>query len=263
MPERPIIEYYEAGAPISDTIQPDNAQDYKDRAKEYKDMLRTEYYDNENPRGAVSLYYILKARNPDDGPHPRAHPPKRFVKEWVIRQGKNQVFRNKKGKAKAIQSVVVGKPNELIQVDYVYFFRNITPSIIVADEPDLTDEKRDELKEQEKEFAKVFKGKAQYRGAITAVDCFSRFAYAVPIAGPVNSASAKEAMVAIIQQAEGRYKRKVERIQTDKGSEFIRERDDAEAAHPTTVQRRVLGVRDIVALHPRVELGRPGLAALV
>ena len=242
MPERPIIEYYEAGAPISDSIQPDNAQDYKDRAKEYKDMLRTEYYDNENPRGAVSLYYILKARHPDDGPHPRAHPPKRFVKEWVIRQGKNQVFRNKKGKAKAIQSVVVGRPNELIQVDYIYFFRNITPSVIVADEPDLTNEKRDELKEQEKEFAKVFKGKAQYRGAITAVDCFSRFAYVVPIAGPVNSASAKEAMVSIIQQAEARYKRKVERIQTDKGSEFMKDfrkyLKDKKAQHPEHYSHR-------------------------
>ena len=106
MPNQPIIEYYEAGAPISANIASDNAQEYKDRAKEYKDMLRTEYYDNENPRGAVSLYYILKARHPDDGPHPRMHPPKRFVKEWGIRQGKNQVYRNKKGKAKASPELI-------------------------------------------------------------------------------------------------------------------------------------------------------------
>ena len=55
------------------------------------------------------------------------------MQEWVSRQGKNQVFKQKKGKAKSIQSVIVSKPNELIQVDYLYVFRNIAPSVIVAD----------------------------------------------------------------------------------------------------------------------------------
>ena len=73
-------------------------------------MLREEYYDEDSPRGAESLYYILKVKEPDDGPHPRAHPPKRYVQEWVSRQGKNQVYRQKKGKAKSIQSVIVSKP---------------------------------------------------------------------------------------------------------------------------------------------------------
>ena len=149
---------------------------------------------------------------------------------------KSTPVKSKKGKAKAIQSVIANKPNDLIQVDYVYFFRNIAPSVIVSDEEDLSAAKKKELKEQEKEFSKVFKGKAQYRGAITAIDCFSRFAYVVPIAGPVNSASAKKAMETIIKQAEDRYKRKVERIQTDKGSEFMKDfrkyLKDKKARHP-------------------------------
>ena len=141
----------------------------------------------------------------------------------MSRQGKNQVFKKKKGKAKAIQSVIISKPNDLIQVDYVYFFRNIAPSVIVSDEDGLSDSKKKELKEQEKEFSDFFKGKAQYRGAITAIDCFTRFAYVVPIAGAVNSRSAKVAMEKIIKQAEQRYDRRVQRIQTDKGSEFMQD----------------------------------------
>ena len=222
MPED-IIAYYESGAPLQDDLANPKAQAYKDRAKEYKAMLRSEFYDEENPRGADKLYYILKAKNPDDGPHPRAHPPKRFVHEYVQRQGVNQVFRQKKGKAKAIQSVVVSKPNELIQVDYVYLFRNIVPSLIVSDADDLSAEDKVALTEQDAEFDEFFKGKAQYRGAITATDCFSRFGYVVPIAGPVNSASATVALKAIIVEAEKRYGRRVERIQTDKGSEFMKD----------------------------------------
>ena len=215
-----IIEFYDSGAPLSTQLTRDNAQDYKDRSKQYKKMLKAEYYDNENPRGVQSLYFILKAKNPDDGEHPKRYPPKRYIADWLRRQGKHQVYRQKKGKAKSIQSVIVSRPNELLQVDYVYFFRNITPSVIVADEEGLTDANKKELKAQDADFKKLFKGKAQHRGAITAIDCFSRFAYVVPIAGAVNSASAKKAMEKIIAAAEKRYDRKVERIQTDKGSEF-------------------------------------------
>ena len=122
-----IIEFYEAGAPVGPGQPRPNAQKYKDRARQYKKMLREEYYDEENPRGVDSLYFVLKAKHPDDGEHPRKHPPKRFVADWLRRQGKHQVYRRKKGKAKSIQSVIVSKPNELIQVDYLYFFRNIAP----------------------------------------------------------------------------------------------------------------------------------------
>ena len=216
-----IIEYYDAGAPLSTSLTRDNARDYKERSKQYKRMLKEEYYDNENPRGVQSLYNILKANNPDDGEHPKRYPPKRFVGDWLRRQGKHQVYRQKKGKAKSIQSVVVSRPNELLQVDYVYFFRNISPSVIVSDEEGLTPAKKAELDKQEADFTKAFgRGKAQYRGAITAIDCFSRYAYVEPIAGPVNSASAKKAMVRIIAAAEKQYDRRVERVQTDKGSEF-------------------------------------------
>ena len=221
MSHQPIIEFYDDGAPIDQAANP-RGQAYKTRSTEYKRMLRKEYYDEDNARGAQSLYYILKVKHPDDGAHPRAHPPKRYVAEWLSRQGKAQVYKKKKGKAKSIQSIIVGKPNELIQVDYVYFFRNIAASVIVADDEDLSDAQKKELKEQDKDFAKFFgKGKVQYRGAITAIDCLTRYAYVVPIAGPVNSASAKVAMERIIKDAEKRYDRRVERIQTDKGSEFM------------------------------------------
>ena len=83
------------------------------------------------------------------------------------------MYRQKKGKAKSIQSVIVSSPNELIQVDYLYVFRNIVPSVIVADSDGLSDNQATELKEQDKEFKKFFKTKKQYRGAITAIDCFS------------------------------------------------------------------------------------------
>ena len=208
-----IIEYYEAGGPTGD-------QRYKNRVKEYTAMLKKEYYDEENPRGVQSLYFVLKAKHPDDGEHPRDYPPKRFVADWLRRQGKHQVYRQKKGKAKSIQSVIVGKPNELIQVDYVYFFRNIAASLIVSDQENLSDAEKKELKAQETTFKAK---KVKYRGAITAIDCFSRYGYVVPIAGPVNSASAKIAMETIIKQAEQRYGRRVERIQTDKGSEFMQD----------------------------------------
>ena len=75
---QPIIEYYEAGAPLSTNLASHNAQDYIDAARRYKRMLREEYYDNDNARGAQSLYYILKVKYPDEGPLPREHPPKRL-----------------------------------------------------------------------------------------------------------------------------------------------------------------------------------------
>eukprot|EP01045_Picozoa_sp_COSAG04_P025349 COSAG04_NODE_3311_length_2947_cov_202.139045_3_plen_323_part_01 len=183
-------------------------------------MLKEEYYDNENPRGVDSLYRILKAEHPDDGEHPKRYPPKRFVADWLRRQGKHQVYRQKKAKAKSIQSVIVSRPNELLQVDYIHFFRNISPSIIVSDEEGLSPAKKKELDKQDADFKKAFDGKAQYRGAITAIDCFSRYAYVEPIAGAVNSASAKKAMQKIIAAAEKQYGRRIERVQTDKGSEF-------------------------------------------
>mgnify|MGYP001265262985 CR=1 FL=1 len=77
-----IIEYYDAGAPLSTSLTRDNARDYKERSKQYKRMLKEEYYDNENPRGVQSLYNILKANNPDDGEHP-----KRYALLWGTGSG--------------------------------------------------------------------------------------------------------------------------------------------------------------------------------
>ena len=96
MPYQPIIEHYDDGAPIQQdgggqTPNP-KAQAYKDKSRDYKRMLRAEYYDEENARGAQSLYYILKVKHPDDGDHPRAHPrrncsesgrPRRGSRSWT------------------------------------------------------------------------------------------------------------------------------------------------------------------------------------
>ena len=61
--QQSMIEYYEAGGP-------NNSQIYRTRAADYKRKLRDEYYDNDNPRGPRALYYILKVKFPDNGPHP-------------------------------------------------------------------------------------------------------------------------------------------------------------------------------------------------
>ena len=46
----------------------------------------------------------------------------------------------------------MSKPNELIQVDYLYVFRNIAPSVIVADKDDLSDSQQTKLKNTLREW---------------------------------------------------------------------------------------------------------------
>lgn len=212
-----MITFYENGAQRkSDKHSNEKAQDYKDAAKRYQKMLHDAYYEEGNVRGVQALYWLLKSENPDDdGDHPKKYPPRRFVRDWLAEQGPSQINKRKVGVAKSIQSVILSKPNDLIQIDYIYLFRNIDPSVIVADDPDVDE---DELATQDKLFKQK---KVRYRGAITAVDCFSRYAYVVPIEDAVDSKKATVALKKIIAMAEKQYpENKIKRIQTDKGSEF-------------------------------------------
>ena len=52
------------------------------------------------------------------------------------------MFRQKKGKSKSIQSVIVNEPNELLQIDYIYLFRNIAPQIVIEENKSAEDKKK-------------------------------------------------------------------------------------------------------------------------
>lgn len=214
-----MISYYENGAQRKSDKRPRaDAQKYKDAAKRYLVMLDKAYYKDDNARGVQALYWLLKSEHEDDGDHPKKYPPRRFVKDWLSQQATHQVTKRKKGISKTIQSIILNRPNELIQVDYVYMFRNIAEEIIVEDEDNAN---KDKIKEQNELFKKEG---IKWRGAITAIDCFSRYAYVVPIEGVLNSSKAAEAMQRIIRKAEDRYPgRRIRRIQTDKGPEFEKE----------------------------------------
>eukprot|EP01052_Picozoa_sp_SAG31_P018214 SAG31_NODE_1281_length_9019_cov_4.758072_6_plen_489_part_00 len=85
------------------------------------------------------------------------------------------------------------------------------------------DEDSKDFKAKETKVKKLFNKSQNYRGAIVAIDGFSRFAYTVPIKGNINSKEAKDALVDIIAMANRQYpayKNKIRIIQSDKGSEF-------------------------------------------
>ena len=79
-----MISYYQNGAQRKSDAEPrEDAQKYKDAAKRYLKMLEKAYYEDKNARGVQSLYWYLKSQNPDEGPHPKKYPPRRFVKDWL------------------------------------------------------------------------------------------------------------------------------------------------------------------------------------
>ena len=120
-----IIDYYEDDGPSTGTAQ--QKQAYQDRAEDWMEKLKAEFYDNANPLGRRGMYLVLKRKHPGDNQYPT----KRFVGAWLRRQISNQVNRVAPKKAPNIQSVIVNKPNDLIQVDYMYFFRHITGAPLI------------------------------------------------------------------------------------------------------------------------------------
>ena len=67
------------------------------------------------------------------------------------------------------------------------------------------------------------KKKINWPGCITAIDCFSRVGYAIPIRGNINSKKAFKALQEIRRLAKDRYGTEIKKIQTDKGSEFMKD----------------------------------------
>ena len=209
-----IIDYYEDGGPSSAT--PAETKEFKEEAEDWIEKLQKEFYDNANPLGRQAMYMVLKQKHPTEGQYPT----KRFVGAWLRRQASNQVNRTAPKSAPSIQAVITSKPNELIQIDYMYFFRHITGEPYVEDDESLTESGRRRMKQGQ---AKLARKKLHWQGCITAIDCFSRVGYAVKIKGNLNSKKAFEALKEIIALAKKRYGTHIKKIQTDKGSEFMKD----------------------------------------
>jgi hypothetical protein len=204
-----IIDYYEDGGPSTGTAEQKKA--HKDWAEDWMKKLNAEFYDNANPLGRQGMYLVLKRKFRGDNEYPT----KRFVGAWLRRQISNQVNRVAPKKAPSIQSIIVNKPNDLIQVDYMYFFRHITGAPLIDGDEEMTDAQRKKLE------GKLSKKKIHWQGCITAIDCFSRVGYARAIKGTLNSKKAFAAMQSIIAEAKKRYGTDIKKVQTDKGSEFM------------------------------------------
>eukprot|EP01051_Picozoa_sp_SAG22_P006835 SAG22_NODE_462_length_10207_cov_30.708647_2_plen_556_part_00 len=223
-----IIEYYEGDNKWSG----ERKADMKRLAKKWLNMLNKEY-DAGNRVGSKKLYDTLKYRaeeNGDADTSGKAYPSRPFVEDFIQRQKYSQTHKRIKTKSDTIQAVLASRPNQLLQVDYLYFYwatdgiedkRKDGP----WDEAELSGTELTKVKAGTDERGKIFKKKKlKYRGAIVAVDGFSRFAYVKEIQGNINSDKAKGAMIEILSDATERYPGTKPRvIQTDLGSEFLGE----------------------------------------
>lgn len=148
---------------------------FKPLTKRQEDMLNTEYYTKKNMVGRDKLYFSLKQQHGDGAPTQKA------INDWLTRQQTHQVHR-RQFKSKTITPIRnVRKPNQLWQVDLV----------------DMT--------------SKPDNG---YKWILTAIDLFSKFAYARPMKNKERR-TAVTAMQDIFQSQKPRV------MQTDNGSEFI------------------------------------------
>ena len=91
--------------------------------------------------GTSALYASVKARHPGDDNYPT----QRFVRAWLRRQASNQVYQRPLRQRSDIQAVITSRPNELIQVDYMYFYRHLTGEPVI-DEDEMTPEEREKFK---------------------------------------------------------------------------------------------------------------------
>ena len=161
-----------------------NAQRWR-QSSDWQKMLQKEFYKEGNAIGRRGMYLVLKKKSRND------YPTKRFVGAWLRRQISNQVNRTAPKTAPDIQSVITSKPNELIQIDYMYFFRHLTGEPVVDEEDDQDTENQEKVKRNNNILRK---NKITYQGCITAIDCFSRVGYAIPISGNINSTKAFKAL---------------------------------------------------------------------
>ena len=102
----------------------------KASAKKWTELLREEYYDNGNAVGRNTLYLSLKRKRATTNDYPT----KSFVRGWLQRQASNQVYRQHPRKSSSTQAIITSQPNELLQVDDMYFYRNITGEPITFDD---------------------------------------------------------------------------------------------------------------------------------
>ena len=210
-----IIYYYEDGG--KSNMPAAERTEMRRQAREWQKMLNKEFYKEGNAIGRRGMYLVLKKKSSND------YPTKRFVGAWLRRQISNQVNRTAPKEAPSIQAVITSKPNELIQIDYMYFYRHLTGELVI-DEPkegETSEAAAERRKEAEKTNQLLEKQGIVWQGCITAIDCFSRVGYAIPIRRNINSAKAWSAFKEIQKEAEKRYGTKIKKIQTDKGSEFM------------------------------------------
>eukprot|EP01051_Picozoa_sp_SAG22_P007575 SAG22_NODE_538_length_9344_cov_38.480368_1_plen_448_part_10 len=223
-----IIEYYEGDNKWS----PERKAEMKRLARKWLIMLNKEY-DSGNRVGSKKLYDTLKYREEiqnGNGDAEASYPSRPFVEDFIQRQKYSQTHKRIKTKSDTIQAVLTSRPNQLLQVDYVYFYWATDGIEDVRkegpwDEAELSGTELTKVKSGNDERGKIFKKKkVKYRGAIVAVDGFSRFAYVKEIQGNINSDKAKSAMIEILSDATERYPGTKPRvIQTDLGSEFLGE----------------------------------------
>jgi len=181
--------------------------------------------------GPKKLYHTLKTRVEN---RRGEYPTRRFIIEFLQGQQRYQTFKQTRKHSDTIQSVVANRPNQLIQCDFLYFFwgTDSVPGSEVRSKGPIDEEgsqgrpadpeAADKLRATAKEFG-TGRNRINYRGCITAIDCFTRRGYAVPILGNINSTKATEAIKKILAEADGVYGQRWKQprtIQTDKGSEF-------------------------------------------
>ena len=231
-----ILKYYEDGGAA---YLPARVRDrFKANYKDWVAKLKDEYYTKGNRVGRQKLFGKIKQLFPGIYAHPSA----RFVGAWLKNQHTNQIFR-KMRKAKTIQATITNRPNDLLQVDYAYFLPSKKYAVKEDKKhKDTTDEEWEtatkELAEEERHWEKEKfdlkskKNGIHYRGAITAIDVFSRRGYARAVPGNINSEKAFNVVYedenSIVKCAEEWVRSKpylgkseINRIQTDKGSEFM------------------------------------------
>ena len=193
-------------------------------------LLNKEMTDK-NMIGPKKMYQTLKARVDS---RRGEYPTRRFIIDFLQGQARYQTFKQTRKHSDTIQSVVANRPNQLIQCDFMYMFwgtDSVPGSEVRSKGPIDTEgsqgrpadpEAADKLRAIAKEFG-TGRNRIKFRGCITAIDCFTRRGYAVPIEGNLNSSKATDALKKILDEATRVYGERWKpprTIQTDKGSEF-------------------------------------------
>ena len=205
-----IIEFYQRTEPT--------------KAKNWLRILNREYDEKQNHIGVKKMYNTLKSRS-------ESYPTRRFIEDYLNRQHRHQVYKQNRVRVDSIQSIVTNRPQQLLQCDYLYFW-------FAHDGVDVDDARSEgpidtegqpgkpadpDADEKLRKVKKLF-GKVKYRGAIVAIDAFSRRGYAVPIEGNINSEKSTAALKIILEESQRVYGDKYKpfrTVQSDKGSEFL------------------------------------------